>query len=265
MTSQTARLYSTEGVVLRHFNLGEADRIITLLTPGRGILRAVARGARKPKSKLGGQLDLMRHVSISARTGRNLDSISQAETVESFPALRNDLDLLSRGLYLCELTEKFAVEDAPAAGMFRMLVDGLAHLEQSGAPDLFLRWYEMRLLYLNGFQPQIQRCVDCDQELEPENHTYSPTRGGIACPNCRPTGSDRLLPASVATIKLLRYLRRANWEELDRLKVSDDERRQTERILREHVQFVTDRSIRSAAFMDEVRAQTAANGKPRPA
>ena len=264
MTSRTARLYSTEGVVLRHFNLGEADRIITLLTPGRGILRAVAKGARKPKSKLGGQLDLMRHVSISARTGRNLDSISQAETVESFPALRNDLDLLSRGLYLCELTEKFAVEDAPAAGMFRMLVDGLAHLQQSGAPDLFLRWYEMRLLYLNGFQPQIQRCVDCNDELEPENHTYSPSRGGIACPKCRPTGSDRLLPASVATIKLLRYLRRANWEELARLNVSDDDRRQTERILREHVRFATDRPIRSAAFMDEVRSQAAANGKSRP-
>ena len=105
MTSRTARLYSTEGVVLRHFNLGEADRIITLLTPGRGILRAVAKGSSKPKSKLGGQLDLTRHASISARTGRNLDSISQPETVETFPAPRNDLDPLSRGLYLCELTE----------------------------------------------------------------------------------------------------------------------------------------------------------------
>ena len=249
------RIYSTEGVVLRHSNLGEADRIVTMLTPGRGILRAVAKGARKPGSKVGGQLDLLRHVSISARTGRTLDSISQAETVNSFSALRTSLGGLSRGLYVCELTEKFAVEDAPAAGVFRMLVDGLDHLQTTRSPELFIRWYEMRLLHLNGFQPEIQRCVDCGGPLEQEAQVFSTERGGIVCPKCRPGGTDALLPASVSAIKLLRYLRRAAWGDLDRLQVKDDEQHQVERILREHVRFATDRPIRSAVFMDEVRRQ----------
>jgi DNA repair protein RecO (recombination protein O) len=256
MTSQKPRIYSAEGVVLRHHNLGEADRIVTLLTPGRGILRAVAKGARKPNSKLGGQLDLVRRVSISARSGRTLDSISQAETIESYAKLKVDLDLMAKAFYLCELTEKFAVEDAPAADVYRMLIDGLSQLESTAVPDLMIHWYEMRLLQMNGSQPQIQRCVDCGDELEQEDHVFSAMRGGIACPRCRPSGSDTMLPASVATIKLLRFLQRAGQNEIERLRIAEDERRQVERILREHIHFATDRTVRSANFVDEVRSQT---------
>ena len=181
------------------------------------------------------------------------DHLSQADTIDSFPELRSDLGRLARGLYLCELTERFAVEDAPAAGMFRMLVDALEWLGKAESPDLLLRWYEMRTLHLNGFQPEVQRCADCGQELAPEPHTFSPARGGIVCPSCRPAGTDQLLPASVATVKLLRYLRRADPGALGRLRVGDDERRQVEHILRTHLQFVLDRKLRSTSFLDEVR------------
>ena len=253
MAAAEPRFYSTEGVVLRHSDLGEADRIVVLLTPRRGLVRAVARGARKPTSKLGGHLDLMRHVSISARPGATLDTISQVDTVSGFPRLRKDLGRLSRGLYMCELAEKFAVEDAPAPGMFRMLVDGLEWLETARSPDLFLRWYELRILQLNGFQPEVQRCADCGGELQPESHTFSPARGGIVCPSCRPAGADQLLPAGVGTVKLLRYLRRADREGLESFRVGDQERRQVERILRTHLQFVLERALRTTAFLDEVR------------
>ncbi len=255
MSSQKPRTYSAEGVVLRHHNLGEADRIVTLLTPGRGVLRAVAKGARKPNSKLGGQLDLVRRVSISVRSGRTLDTISQAETIESYPKLKVGLELMAKAFYLCELTEKFAVEDAPAAGVYRMLIDGLSLLETTAVPDLLAHWYEMRLLQMNGSQPQIQRCVDCGNDLEQEDHVFSPMRGGIACPSCRPSGSDTMLPASVSTVKLLRFLQRAEASEIERLRVGEDDRRQVERILREHIHFATDRTVRSAKFVDEVRSQ----------
>lgn len=248
----TARFYSTEGVVVRLNDLGEADRIVVLLTPGRGLVRGVARGARRPNSKLGGHLDLMRHVTVSAHVGRSLDSISQAETVNGFRGLREDLGRLSRGMYLCELAEKFSIEGAPAVGTFRMLADSLDWLQQARSPDLFLRWYEMRILHLNGFQPEVHVCADCGKELERAPQLFSAARGGLVCEECRPAGDDPLLPTSVGAIKLLRYLLRTDWETLDSLRAGDVDRRHVERILRAHLQHVLDRSVRSTAFLDEV-------------
>jgi DNA repair protein RecO (recombination protein O) len=257
-----SRSYSTEGVVIRHHNLGEADRIVTLLTPGHGILRAVARGARKPNSKLGGHLDLVRRVSISATAGRSLDSISQAETLNSFTSLKDDLDLLAQAFYLCELTEKFAAEGAPASGVYQMLVEALPLLASSQQSDLFARWYEMRLLHANGSRPEIQQCVDCGGPLEQENHVFSALRGGIVCPGCRPSGSDRLLPVSVTAVKMLRFLQRSDPGELGRLRLGDADRHQVERVLRDQVHHATDRSVRASQFVDDVRAHRRA-GAPR--
>lgn len=248
------RFYSTEAVVLRQTDIGEADRLLVLLTPGRGILRASARGARKPGSKIGGHLDLLCRVNVSLSVSRSpLDTISQADTIDSFRGLRTDLGLLSRGLYLAELTERFAVEDAPAPAMFRQLVNGLRNLQTVASPDIFLRWYELRLMAINGFLPELQHCVDCGADLEPEDHVFSPGRGGLVCRKCRARGNDPLVPAPVGAIKLLRFLRRASWPEASSLRVGDEERRQVERITRAHLQYVLDRDVKSAAFLDEVR------------
>lgn len=254
MTSSGTRFYTTECVVLRHTDLGEADRIVVLLTPDRGLLRAVAKGVRKPSSKSSGHLDLLRHVSISVHVGRTLDVIGQAETVNSFRDLHRSLDRLSKAFYLCELTERFSLEGAAGPGTFRMLVDSLGHLPQSRMPSLFLRWYEMRILHLNGFQPEIQQCADCASRLAPEFHTFSALRGGIVCPKCRPAESDKLLPASVPAVKLLRYLRRADWDALDHLRVGQDELRECGRILEAHLEFVLERDVKSAGFVKEVES-----------
>lgn len=265
-TSTRPRFHSSEALVLRQTDLGEADRLLVLLTPDRGLVRATARGARKPGSKIGGHLDLLCHVNVSIAGGRGLETVSQAETVASFRALRNDLGRLSRGLYLAELAERFAVEEAPAHEPFRLLVDSLKTLETlpAQAADLLLRWYELRLLSLHGFVPELQRCVDCGAGLEPEAHVFSAARGGIVCPRCRARGDDPLLPASVAVIKVLRFLRRAPWSEAAGLRVGDEERRQVERIMRAHLHYVLDRDVKSSAFLDEVRKRLGVAEAPPP-
>jgi len=256
-----ARTYKTEGIVLRHSDLGEADRLLTFLTPERGLVRATARGARRPTSKLGGHLDLLRHVVLSVHVGRTLDTVTQAETINSFPRLRSELDGMSRGLYLAELAERFSAEGAASFAVFRLLAGTLGHLETRVAAaetgqasgDLLLRWYEVRLLALTGFRPGLQNCVECGAELAPEEHVFSADRGGVVCPNCRAAGGDVLLPASVPALKLLRHLGRTDFPSIAGLRVGQQETRQAERILRAHISYVLDRSVRSAAFMDEVR------------
>ena len=105
------RTYKTEGVVLKQMPLGEADRILTILTPDVGKVRAVARGVRRAKSRLGGHLDLLNQVSVSLSKGRSLDAVNEAEAFRSFRVLREDLERVSKALYMAELADGFSVED----------------------------------------------------------------------------------------------------------------------------------------------------------
>lgn len=246
-------IYTTDGVVVRTSNLGEADRIVTLVTPVHGLVRGVAKSARKPNSKLGGHLDLLRHVNVSVRETKTLHGLSQASTVNGFRGLRDDLDRFSRAAYVSEMSERFSVEGGSNQPLFRLLLDVLGELEQTENPELVVHFFEMRLLQLNGFAPELTRCVETGIELQPGDHLYSADRGGIVDHDARPVGESALLPASLNTIKLLRFLGRTDVGGAGRMKAGETEIRQVARILREQVHHVLDRGLRSEAFMDEVR------------
>ena len=245
--------------MVRAVDLGEADRLLTILTPFHGTVRAVAKGARRPGSKLGGHLDLLRHVSLSVREGRSLDTVSQAETVSGFRGLHDDLGRLSLGLYLAELAERFSVEGAANPQLLRLLNAALTELEAVQDGGLLARWFEARLLLMSGFAPEVGRCVECGKQLEQQDHVFSAPASGILCPACRPSaGEGTLLPAPVSTVKLLRFLLRSDWPAVCRLRTDPDELRRVERIHADHLHYVLDRALRSAAFVDEVRSGAAA-------
>lgn len=247
--------YTTDAVVVRTSNLGEADRIITLITPIHGLIRGVAKAARKPGSKIGGHLDLLRYVSLSVRETRTLHGLSQATTIDGFRGLREDLDGFSRASYISEMAERFSVENGANQPLFRLLVDALGALEKTDNPEMIIHFFEMRLLQLNGFAPELSRCVETGVELEPANHLYSADRGGLVSSEARPVGETALLPASLNTIKLLRFLSRTDIAQANRMKGGEDENRQLSRILRAQIHHVLDRGLRSEAFMDEVRGR----------
>ena len=259
MTTRS-RTYSTEGVVVRQRDIGEADRLLWIITPDHGIIRAVARSARKPGSKLGGHIDLLRHVALSMRTGRTLDQVSQAETVSGFISLRQDLVRATTGSYVAELAERFSVEGGSNRRLFDLLVSALGYLQTTIRAEWLPRWFELRLLSISGFMPELYACVDCGGELVQGDHVFSSERGGLVCPDCRAGGSDVLLPASEGAIKLLRFLHTAEWEAAERLQINDEVSRQTARILRAHMRYVLDHSIRSIAFLDEVSGGRATGG-----
>jgi DNA repair protein RecO (recombination protein O) len=248
-------IYTTDAVVVRTSNLGEADRIITMVTPIHGLVRGVAKAARKPGSKLGGHLDLLRLVSVSVRETRTLHGLSQASSLNGFRGLRDDLDRFSRASYISEMSEKFSVENGANQPLFRLLVDVLGALEVTGNPEMIVHFFEMRLLQLSGFAPELSKCVETGVELEPANHLYSAERGGLVNNEARPVGEAAMLPASLNTIKLLRFLSRTDVTQADKMKAGEDENRQLSRILRAQIHHVLDRSLRSESFMDEVRTR----------
>ena len=152
--------YSDRAVVLRTIPLGEADRIVTLMTENHGRVRAVAKGIRRTTSKFGSRLEPTTHVSLQLYAGRELDTITQAETITHLGAIRDDLHRFGRANVMLETVDQVALEREPNNALYRMLVGALAELDRDDAP-LVLAGFLLKLLALEGFQPQLDECVAC--------------------------------------------------------------------------------------------------------
>ena len=247
-----SRSYSVNAIVVRSIDFGESDRLVTLLTPYKGLIRAIARGARKPRSKLGGNVDFLRHISLSINRGRSIDSISQADVLSTFNSIRSDLTKTSAALYLSELTEKFSVEGPGNPDNYNLLLKALKILDIEKNNYNLPRWFEVQLLRMNGLMPEIKTCVDCSKHLLPNPQVFSAARGGLLCSTCRTSENDILIPASVGSIKMLRHMFNSNWTNVRQIKVPQKEKRQLARLLQDHIHYVTDRQIHSVSFMNEV-------------
>src|SRR5579875_1585987 len=162
--------------------LGEADRIVTFLTPEHGKVRAVAKGVRKPKSKLAGRLEPMTHVSMLCWRGRELDIVSQAEVVDHFRPIREDIDRMPAAFTMLEAVDLLALERQPAPRLFRSLTGALKTLAEEPAP-LLLGAFLLRLLDLEGFGPIVEACAACEEDAELV--AYDEHAGGFLCRSCR--------------------------------------------------------------------------------
>jgi DNA repair protein RecO (recombination protein O) len=252
-----SRTYSTEAIVLRQRRLGDADKIITLFTPNFGRIEAVAKGVRRPKSRLAGHVEVLSHCNLLLHRGRSLDIVSQAQLLENYRPLREDLSLVSRSLYAAELVERFTDTAMDSFPTFSLLVETLRVLAAAESPpDTVLRSFEMRLLDELGYRPQLEACVSCDASLGEETNFYSGMAGGALCPSCRPEGSISG-PMSVNALKVLRVMQRATFADVARISLDMQLQAELERHLRDHINYTLEREVRSAAFLREVQRQEA--------
>ncbi len=161
------RNYQTEAIIIKKTKLGEADRILTLYTPHLGKLQAVAKGVRRPRSKLSGHLELLTHSQVSLARGRNLDTIIGSQTINSFLPLKSDLELGAYALYATELINQFTVDHIENYPLFQLLLETMEQLCQANDNELVLRYFELHLLDRVGYRPQLQQCVSCHLPLQP--------------------------------------------------------------------------------------------------
>ena len=244
------RTYRTEGVVIRQMPLGEADRILTLCSPDMGKVRAVAKGVRRAKSKLGGHLELLNRASVSVALGRNLDTISEAYSIGTFGGIRRDLQRVSRGLYVAELVDCFSFEGNGNQAIYSLLVRTLHCLEGGANLDMLLRWFEMRLLECSGYMPELVNCVECREWLQPDDHLFACESGGALCPDCRATSDGALLPLPLNTMKTLRFIQREmQFDKAETLSVPAHILKDMERLMRTYIRHIVEREIRSADFV----------------
>lgn len=249
------KVYQADVVVLRQRRLGEADKILTLYSPVYGKFDAVAKGVRKLTSRKAGHLEVLSYSHLLLATGQNLDIITQAQTIESFLALRQDLERLSRALYVAEVVDRFTEirEENPA--LFRLLLDTLHRLAERRELDLALRYFELHLLGLVGYQPQLGRCVHCDGTLVPGQNFWTASGGGVLCPSCQ-AHEAIVRSLSLNGLKVLRLMQQAPFAAVARVRIAPPLAAELERCLRESIRYLLEREVRTAAFLDELRSNT---------
>ncbi len=261
--ARVPRVTKTQAVVLRHRRFGETDRVVTLLTPARGKLDALAKGALRPRSKLAGHLEPLTHVEVLLAHGRSLDIVTQAETVEPFTVLRDDLERLSAALYLLELADRFTVEHAEADAVYVVLLTALLRLARGDGQQLVTRSFELALLDATGFRPQWRRCASCGEEVTPEDVGWSPLAGGVLCSSCHRTHPEAT-SIDVGVLKVLRLIQEAPYEQAARVRLGQRVAAGMESVMHDLMRALAERELGSARFLAAVRRSRPEAGAASP-
>jgi DNA repair protein RecO (recombination protein O) len=255
--SDRSRNYSTEGVVLRRRNFGEGDSILTVLSAGRGKFQAVARGIRKPRSRMRGHLEPLTRSRMLLARGRNLDVFTQAETLDAYRTIREDLERTATALYCAELADRFLGEGQEQPGLYELFVGVLEALD-TGAPLHLARYYELELLALSGYEIQLDRCASCGATLPEEPALISAAAGGLACTACRPlAGQGRIV--SVRAMKVLRYARRASLGDFLALRVEPELAAELDLAVSEVVRDILESEPLTGRYLEQVARLPRAN------
>jgi DNA repair protein RecO (recombination protein O) len=244
---------------MRRLDFAEADRVLTLYTPALGKRRVVAKGVRKITSKLAGHLELFTHTTLMLAKGRNLDVVTQSQTLHAYSTLRAEPRRLFGAYYAIELLDRLSEEDDPNPPAFELLVATLNGLDRSRNPDLVLRYYELHLLGYAGYRPHLYHCAACQNVLTEEVERFSATLGGALCPTCA-AGERATLSMSLACFKLLRFLQSQPFADIERLTLSEAVCSEAEALLRAYLRQTLERELKSVVFLDAVRNQLAVQG-----
>ena len=248
------RNHQTEAIIIKKTRLGEADSILTLYTPDLGKIQGFARSLRKPRSKLAGHLELLTHSLVSFARGKNLDTITGSQTINSFLPLKSDLQLTSYALYATELVDQFTADHIENPPLFRLLLETMEQLCQAGDNEPVLRYFELHLLNAVGYRPQLQQCVTCHQPLEPVINSFCSGAGGMLCPNCYQS-QPLTHPLSVNALKVLRLLQSSDYTTVSRLKINAQLSHELEAVMRDYLKYLLEREVKSATWLDTLKEQ----------
>jgi DNA repair protein RecO (recombination protein O) len=255
--SHRERIYRTEAIVLRRTDFGEADRLLTAFTPERGKIKLIAKGARKPTSRKSGHVELFSYGQFLVAVGRELDIITQAETLEPYLPLREDLLRTTYAYYVAELADAFTGERDENRPLFDLLRDAFGWLCTAQDLALAARYYEMHLLGLAGYQPQLFVCGGCKEAVKPQTNYLSAAEGSVFCPRCgyAQVGTVEL---SVNALKVLRFLQTREWETCRLLRLSPATHAEIERTMNRYITYHLERRLKSVDFLQRLRRQMGA-------
>lgn len=238
-------IYKTNGIILKRTNLGEADRILTILTSDHGKIKVIAKGVRKIKSKLSGSLELFCLSSLQIVEGRNLDIVTSAEIEKCFFALRNDLSATQHAFYFAELIEKMSEENEPHPEVYHLLDQVLENLNTVQS-DILVPYFEWNFLTELGYHPELYKCLGCQKKVGSQEKIYfNVAQGGIVCENCH--SHDIIISASV--VKLLRLFLSHKIKALSKISLSDNDLLEVKKIARVYLNQTSEKEFKSQRFL----------------
>ena len=247
------RSFRVEAVVLRHADWGEADRILTLYTRERGKVRAIAKGARKIRSRKAGHLEPFTRVTLQLAKGRDLLIVTQADTLDPYLALGANLVKTGYASYALELLDRFTYEEETEnQAIFRLLTDILTRIASEPDPWLALRYYEVRLLDLLGFRPHLFECANCGEKILPVDQFFSPAAGGVLCPKCG-LGLPGAWSVSMEALKVFRHLQRSSYPQAQRAHPTPAVQNELEALTQKYLTYLLERALNSPGFIKEIR------------
>jgi DNA repair protein RecO (recombination protein O) len=251
-TLHRQRSYRVEAVVLRHSDWGEADRLLVLYTLELGKVRALAKGVRRPRSRKAGHLEPFTRATLQLDRGRDLPLVNQADTLDAHLRLREELLLSTYASYVVELLDRFTYEEGENRGLYRLLADTLSRLASQSSPELVVRYYEIRLLDLVGFRPQLFQCVSCGEEIQAQDQYFSAELGGVLCPACGRQGNSAW-PVTMQGVKYLRHFQRSSFSDAARAPLTPGLNRELEALMQHYLTYLLERGLNTPAFLRRIK------------
>jgi DNA repair protein RecO (recombination protein O) len=252
-TSRTSeRLYRCEAIVLGRMDLGEADRILTLYSRQHGKLRVIAKGARRPLSRLGPHLEYFSRAQLMLARGRELDVVTGAETEDAHLAIRSDLDAFGHASHMVEILTRLTEDRQENVAVFELLSSSLRLLADGVDAFHVTRHYELALLMLLGYRPELYRCIECRADLTQAPHQFAVGLGGFLCEHCRGREPGSRI-VSVDAQKYLRALDRGGLGATVRIGIAKPLREELEGVLGAYLRHVAERDLGSLRVWRELR------------
>lgn len=212
--SLDTRLVNTDGIILRRFDCGEADRLLVVYTQSRGKIRALAKGARKIGSKKVGHLEPFASSRLMlAESSSDFWMISLAETTNPRGDMRGSLLRIAYASLVSEIADRITSEDGPNQDLFRLLSETMDRIESECDPEMALLFFILHALKASGFDPELKHCVKCGVEIQPDDHFFAPSDGGVACKSCG-VHDQYARAITMETLKYLRHVQRTPYNKL---------------------------------------------------
>jgi DNA repair protein RecO (recombination protein O) len=253
-------------MALRGYPLNEADRILVIFSPDEGLKRVVAKGIRKPKSRIGGRLEPFRENNIQLAKGRNMDIVTQVDSLRAFPGIQQDFELLAAAMSAAELLLAFVEEGMPVPDIYAHYVEFLGLLQPGVEAEVLLTAYELQLLELVGYRPELSQCLSCDRPLDDPKQVLGLNieMGGVICVHCEGMNAGRLYRLSPGAWVLLQKLQEAPLEVCAHVTGTEPLLAGCRQALRAYLSHRAERELKAQTMFDW-DAHAMAPAKPAPA
>jgi DNA repair protein RecO (recombination protein O) len=244
---------NTVGIVIKEVNVGEADKIVTILTKNYGRISALAKGGKRPKSAISAASQIMCYSDFVLYSGKEMYSINSCEVIEPFYEIRNDMEKLTYAAHFMDIVLELAQEDQPAPRLLQLLLNSLYMLAKTEKqPELISRIFELRALSVSGYAPHTASCIVCGQEAE-NFYSFSFSKCGFICDREKCSATDKCsLPLSTGASRAMQYIIYSKMKDLFKFRLSDDVLDELERVMKRYLREQLERDFTKLDFLKSI-------------